>query len=71
MWNDIENKKPKERIRVLFCCKVNNQFSDIEIGEWIGKYTENKKALIMDYGVLDDWYPCTHWMNLPKYPNEE
>ena len=69
-WISVEDRLPEQGESVLFTCRVDSDFTDIELGEWTGKYSDGG-ALVMDYGDETDWYPCTHWMPLPAPPATE
>ena len=66
-WISIEDQMPEQGKRVMFVCVLDSDtIHEPEIGEWTGERTRGD-AIVMDYGEEDDWYPCTHWMELPEY----
>jgi hypothetical protein len=69
-WIPIDKQLPPIGKPVLFCCEINDDFTKVEIGEYMGKWTDRQTAVVMDVGVVDDWLPCSHWMPVPKTPGE-
>lgn len=66
-WISIADELPPINEPVLFCCYLEEYgFGDIELGWYEGKKT-NGVAIVMET-TSDGWYPCTHWMALPKVP---
>ena len=66
-WISIADKLPPINETVLFCCYLEEYgFGDIELG-WYEGHKTNGEAIAMET-TSDGWYPCTHWMALPKEP---
>jgi len=66
-WISIADRLPKVGEQVVFICNVNGDWSDPEIGRYTGMKTAGD-AIVMDCGDPDEWYPCTHFRELPTPP---
>jgi hypothetical protein len=72
-WKNIKDEEPPQQADILFCCWLDDHFSDVGFGWWEGDYsgTESCKALVIelgDDGRNHNWSPCTHWMLPPAKP---
>jgi len=65
-WTPITTALPPLDKEVLFCCLVDDDFTEVRIGTYRGHKTVGA-AVVMDE-IGDDWSPCSHWMELPKRP---
>lgn len=68
-WINIKDQLPEQGVEVLVTAEINGDFTSIDMASWGGLWSKGD-TIVMDYGVEDDWVPCTHWMPLPKLPNE-
>lgn len=66
-WIPITEELPPVAERVLFCCEVVGDFTEVGVGWYTGKWTESPTAVAMETAG-DDWAPCSHWMDLPNRP---
>lgn len=69
-WIYYKDQLPEIGKPVLFCCQIEDYFTDVEVGWYTGHKTAGN-AIVMEYDDSDDWYPCTHWMPLPNPPEIE
>jgi len=68
-WISIIERLPQEGERVLFY--LDDPLTEVNLGWWEGQWTDGK-AIVMEYGdINDDWFPCSHWMPLPPYFDEQ
>ena len=64
-WIPITEKLPTLYEPVLFCFYIEGcGFGDVKFGWYEGMKTGDAIAML----TTDDWYPCTHWMELPLVP---
>jgi len=68
-WISVRDQLPPIDRRVLFCCDIDGDFTEVDLGQFSGNWTESKTAVAMELGG-DDWAPCSHWMELPDPPGE-
>ena len=65
-WISIRDQLPPTDRQVLFCCELDGEFTEVDLGQFDGGWTGSKNAVAM--ALDDDWAPCSHWMELPKPP---
>ena len=69
-WIHIDDQLPETNTDVLFTCMYEDEgyCSDVQLGWYEGAKTLGD-AIVMETSTdKHDWYPCTHWMPLPKTP---
>ncbi len=68
-WISIDDATPPEGEEVLFCCQIDDDFMEVNLGVYRGSHSLGN-ALVMELSdtVCDDWAPCTHWMHKPATP---
>ena len=66
-WISICEQLPPTDRRVWFCCEIDGDFTEAELGQFNGNWTGNKNAVAMELDGAD-WSPCSYWMDLPKPP---
>lgn len=69
-WIHIHDQLPETNTDVLFTCMYEDEgyCSDVQLGWYEGVKTLGD-AIVMETSTdKHDWYPCTHWMPLPKTP---
>ena len=70
-WISIRDQLPPIGKQVLFCCKLDDEFTEVDLGEYCGKWSDSPNAIVMELPRAQDdydWSPCSHWMELPKTP---
>ena len=65
-WILVHDQLPPTDRQVLFCCDIDGDFTEVDLGQFDGGWTGSKNAVAM--ALDDDWAPCSHWMELPKPP---
>ena len=79
-WIPITKELPQLDIPVLFCCDIDGEFTDVDLGWFTGRWTDSKTAIAMelpgfeiktDGTMIQDWSPCSHWMTLPQTPDKQ
>mgnify|MGYP003658934643 CR=1 FL=1 len=68
-WISIREQLPPIDRQVLFCCEIDGDFTEVDLGQFDGHWTASKNAVAMELDG-DDWAPCSHWMEIPKTPGE-
>ena len=68
-WISVHDQLPPGDRCVLFCCDIDGEFTKVDLGLFDGKWTESKNAVAMEL-LVDDWAPCSHWMELPEPPRK-
>jgi len=65
-WISIAERLPPIDVLVPFCCWIDDEFTTINFGRYMGEKTEGK-AVVMQTKDSDeqDWEPCSHWYELP------
>ena len=66
-WISVCDQLPPTDRRVLFCCAIDGDFSEVDIGQFDGSWMGSTGAVAMELDG-DDWAPCSHWMELPNTP---
>ena len=69
-WISICEQLPPTDRRVLFCCEIDGEFTEVDLGQFNGAWTGSTSAVAMELEG-DDWAPCSHWMDLPKPPQKQ
>lgn len=67
-WIDIADQLPEIGKPVLFCCHIEDYFTDVALGWYEGQKTKGRAIVMEMLEDKSDWYPCTHWMHLPPTP---
>jgi hypothetical protein len=68
-WTHIsEELPPRGYVDVLYCCWMDDYFTEIRMGWHEGRSTLGDAIAMESYENIDDWHPCTHWMPLPPKP---
>lgn len=70
-WISIKDRLPKQDEPVLYCCWIDDHFTDTRCGSWDGGYTIGKTLVMVQDGYDPSWYPCSHWMPLPDATSED
>ena len=68
-WIAVHHHLPPINRLVLFCCDIAGEFTQVNLGQYSGKWTESKNAVAMQLDG-DDWAPCSHWIELPEPPKK-
>jgi hypothetical protein len=72
-WTHYKDELPPRGYEeVLYCCWMDDYFTDVRVGWYEGKRTLGDaiamESVAASEGVDRDWAPCTHWMPLPPKP---
>jgi hypothetical protein len=65
-WISIAERLPPLYEPVPFCCLIDGEFTGVRFGRYTGEKTLGAAvAMEIEDSVETDWYPCSHWYELP------
>jgi hypothetical protein len=68
-WISIEERLPPINEPVPFCCLIDDEFTDVSFGRYMGQKTLGAAvSMEIEDSVETDWEPCSHWFELPPVP---
>jgi hypothetical protein len=71
-WTHYTDELPPLKEDVLFCYEdENGDFQEVRLGWYEGEKTMGSAIAMETMTGSPAWYPCTHWMRLPKLPSNK